>query len=136
MRIETTSGAETEAAGAGLASRLGPGDVVVVRGELGAGKTTLIRGAARALGASGPVTSPTFTLGQLYEAGGFEIAHLDLYRLATLDGEDPGLLDDYVTPERIAFIEWPDIALPQLDRVAAEVRLEHAGGDRRVIDIS
>lgn len=136
MRIETNSGAETEAAGAALAARLGLGDVVLVRGELGAGKTTLIRGAARALGVTGPVTSPTFTLGQLYEATGFEVAHLDLYRLADLDGEDPGILDDYVTPGRIAFVEWPDVALPRLGAVAAEVRMEHAGGDRRVIEIS
>jgi tRNA threonylcarbamoyladenosine biosynthesis protein TsaE len=136
MRIETNSGAETEVAGAGLASGLGPGDVVVVRGDLGAGKTTLIRGAARALGVTGPVTSPTFTLGQLYEARGFEIAHLDMYRLAGLDGEDPGILDDYVTPERLAFVEWPDIALPALGPIAARVRIEHAGGDRRVIEIS
>jgi tRNA threonylcarbamoyladenosine biosynthesis protein TsaE len=135
MRIESSSAAETEAAGAGVASQLGLGDVVVVRGEIGAGKTTLVRGAARALGVTSAVTSPTFTVGQLYEATGFQIAHLDLYRLATIEDEDPGLLDDYVTPERIAFVEWPDAALPELGRITAAVRIEHAGGDRRVIEI-
>src|SRR6478609_5174466 len=77
----TSSAAETEALGAELAERLEPGDVVVVSGEVGAGKTTLIRGACRALGIEGPVTSPTFTIGQRYEGGRLPIAHLDLYRL-------------------------------------------------------
>ena len=96
-----------------------------------------MRGAARALGVAGPVTSPTFTIGQLYRArGGLEIAHIDLYRLSTLDGEDPGLLDDYLTRERIAFVEWPEVAEPALARVAARVRIEHAGGDRRRVEIA
>jgi tRNA threonylcarbamoyladenosine biosynthesis protein TsaE len=137
VHIQTNSAGETEAAAADLAARLEPGDVVLITGDLGAGKTTFVRGAARALGVSGPVTSPTFTIGQLYAAaGGLEIAHLDLYRLDTLEGEDPALLDDYLTPERIAFIEWPGVAEPELTgRVAARVALEHSGGDSRVLEI-
>lgn len=104
--------------------------MVLVSGELGSGKTTFVRGACRALGVTGPVTSPTFTIGQVY-AGPVEVAHLDLYRLESLAGEDPALLDDYLTPERIGFVEWPAIGEPAIDRVAAHVRLEHAGGDRR-----
>jgi tRNA threonylcarbamoyladenosine biosynthesis protein TsaE len=134
MRAETESAADTEAAGAELAARLGPGDVVLVRGELGSGKTTFVRGACRALGVEGPVTSPTFTIGHLYDAG-VEVAHLDLFRLESMAGEDPALLDDYLTPDRIAFVEWPDAALPQIGRIAHRVRLEHAGGDRRMITI-
>jgi tRNA threonylcarbamoyladenosine biosynthesis protein TsaE len=107
---------------------------VVVSGELGSGKTTFVRGACRALGVQGPVTSPTFTIGQLY-AGSVEVAHLDLLRLESLAGEDPALLDDYLTPGRVAFVEWPDVALPELERVAARVRLEHLGGDRRRVTI-
>jgi tRNA threonylcarbamoyladenosine biosynthesis protein TsaE len=76
----TASAAETEALGARIAADLEPGDVVLVRGELGAGKTTLIRGACRALGVEGPITSPTFTIGQRY-AGRIPVSHLDLYRL-------------------------------------------------------
>ncbi|HEU4943955.1 MAG TPA: tRNA (adenosine(37)-N6)-threonylcarbamoyltransferase complex ATPase subunit type 1 TsaE, partial [Solirubrobacterales bacterium] len=91
MKATTESAAETEALGAQLAERLERGDVVVVSGEVGAGKTTLIRGACRALGVEDPVTSPTFTIGQRYEGGGLPIAHLDLYRLEDLDGEDPAL---------------------------------------------
>src|SRR3954468_8679958 len=102
---ETTSPEETEAAGAELAGRLEPGDVVLVSGELGAGKTTFVRGASRALGVDGAVTSPTYTIGQVYAGrDGLEVAHLDLYRLHTLGGEDPALLDDYLTPERIGFV--------------------------------
>jgi tRNA threonylcarbamoyladenosine biosynthesis protein TsaE len=132
--LETRSAEETEAAGAELAERLEPGDVVLVTGELGSGKTTFVRGAARALGVEGPVTSPTFTIGHVLQ-GRLEVAHLDLYRLGTLADEDPALLDDYLTAERVAFVEWPAVAEPELRRVAARVRLEHAGEDRRRITI-
>jgi tRNA threonylcarbamoyladenosine biosynthesis protein TsaE len=133
----TTSAAETEALGAELAERLAPGDVVVLSGEVGAGKTTLIRGACRALGIEGPVTSPTFTIGHRYEGGRMPVSHLDLYRLEDgLDGEDPALLDDYLDPGGVAFVEWPAVAEPRLSghRVLA-VRLGHAGGDRRRIEM-
>jgi tRNA threonylcarbamoyladenosine biosynthesis protein TsaE len=117
-----------------------PGDSVVVSGELGAGKTTFVRGACRALGVEEPVTSPTFTIGQLYVGRGpggrpLEIAHVDLYRLPSLGGEDPALLDDYLTPARIAFVEWPGTALDWIPRIAARVSIEHRGGDRRVIEV-
>ena len=124
---------QTEAAGAQLAASLKPGDVVLVIGEIGAGKTTFVRGAARALGVTKPVTSPTFTLGNRYE-GDPPVAHLDLHRLSSLAGEDPGLLDDYVDAETIAFVEWPEVAESELD-AAVRVRLEHLGGDRRRIEV-
>src|SRR5918997_6474594 len=134
MTVETSSPAETEAAGAELARRLRPGDLVLVSGELGSGKTTFVRGACRALGVEGPITSPTFTIGQVYD-GSPEIAHLDLYRLGSLAAEDPALLEDYVTPDRVVFVEWPAPGEPALERVAARVLLEHLGGDRRRITI-
>ena len=130
----TATPAETEALGAEVGARLRPGDVVLVTGELGSGKTTFVRGAARALGVEGPVTSPTFTIGQVLP-GRVEVAHVDLYRLDSLASEDPALLDDYLTPERVAFVEWPEAAAPAFDRVTARVRLEHLGGDRRQIRI-
>jgi tRNA threonylcarbamoyladenosine biosynthesis protein TsaE len=132
----TSSAEQTESVGARLAERLEPGDVVLVSGELGAGKTTLIRGACRALGVTEPVTSPTFTIGQRY-AGRVPVSHLDLYRLADLGAEDPALLADYIEPGAIAFVEWPEIggAEPTLeasgDVLAIEIR--HAGGDDREI---
>ena len=126
---------ETEELGAELARRLRPGDVVLVAGEVGSGKTTFVRGAARALGVEGPVTSPTFTIGHLLE-GEVEVAHLDLHRLDSLAGEDPALLDDYLGGGRIAFVEWPAVAESSIERPAAVVRLEHAGGDRRRVTIT
>jgi tRNA threonylcarbamoyladenosine biosynthesis protein TsaE len=135
VRCETQTPAETEAIGAELAERLEPGDLVLVAGELGSGKTTFVRGAARALGVTDPVTSPTFTIGQVYGGDALEVAHIDLYRLQSLAGEDPALLDDYLTPERIGFVEWPEIAAPELGRPAARVRIEHLGGDRRAIEV-
>lgn len=136
MRTESGSAAETEALGAELATRLEPGDIVVVSGEVGAGKTTLIRGACRALGIEDPITSPTFTVGQRYEGGRLPIAHLDLYRLEDMEREDPALLDDYLGPGAVAFIEWPALAEPRLvDRHVIAVRLAHAGGDRREIEL-
>lgn len=135
MAERTKSAAETEAVGERLAANLGPGDVVLVSGELGAGKTTLIRGAARALGVSDPVTSPTFTIGQTY-SGRFPVSHLDLYRLADLGQEDPALLEDYLTPESVAFIEWPGAAEPWLERITRRVEIRHAGGNEREIAVS
>lgn len=132
----STGAAETEALGAELAEMIEPGDVVLVSGEVGAGKTTLIRGACRALGVETPVTSPTFTIGQRYEGGRLAIAHLDLYRLESLEVEDPALLDDYLEPGGVAFVEWPAVAVPALtDRRVLAVRLDHAGGDRRKIEM-
>jgi tRNA threonylcarbamoyladenosine biosynthesis protein TsaE len=128
--------AETEAAGAEFAAILAPGDVVVVVGEVGVGKTTFIRGACRALGIEQPVTSPTFTIGQRYEGGRLPVAHLDLYRLDDLEAEDPALLDDYLGSDGVAFVEWPALALPRLDdRRVLAVRLDHLGGDRRRIEM-
>lgn len=133
--FETESPAETEAVGARIAERLEPGDVVLLSGEVGAGKTTMIRGACRALGISGPVTSPTFTIGQRYGGGRMPVSHLDLYRLQTLEGEDPALLDDYLRPEGVAFVEWPDAGEERLDRVAVAVHLAHETEQRRRVEV-
>ena len=102
----TASPAETEALAARLAARLRAGDVVAVSGELGAGKTTFVRGAARALGVAGPVSSPTFTIGHRYEAP-TPVAHLDLYRITGLDAEEWGDLEPYFDGT-VAFVEWPE----------------------------
>jgi tRNA threonylcarbamoyladenosine biosynthesis protein TsaE len=135
-RIVQTSGpGETEALGAELATGLRPGDVVLVRGELGAGKTTLVRGAARALGVRDPVTSPTFGIGHRYRAQRATVSHLDLYRLAGLDSEEPDLLADYLGPERIAFVEWPREDAPDLQGARLVLTIEHGGADKRRIEV-
>jgi tRNA threonylcarbamoyladenosine biosynthesis protein TsaE len=136
-RHDTSDPAQTEALAAELAAGLAAGDVVLVEGELGAGKTTFVRGACRALGVDGVVTSPTFTIGQRYPAK-VPVSHLDLYRVTDLNREDPDLLADYIGPDRIAFVEWPEHAtatIAALSRLAARVVIEHAGGNRRVVRI-
>jgi tRNA threonylcarbamoyladenosine biosynthesis protein TsaE len=137
-RHQTSGPEQTEALGGRLARWLQAGDVVLVSGELGAGKTTFVRGACRALGVTMVVTSPTFTIGQRYPAR-IPVSHLDLFRIGSLEDEDPELLGDYLGPDTIGFVEWPDGEGPQVARfarIAARVRIEHAGGDRREVEIA
>jgi tRNA threonylcarbamoyladenosine biosynthesis protein TsaE len=134
---ESRTAAQTEAIGAEVAQKLVPGDVVLVEGDLGAGKTTFVRGAARALGVTSTVSSPTFTIGQRYEAP-VPVSHVDLFRVADLEAEDPDLLEAYLGPDTIAFVEWPRDAqeeIGRLARVARRVRISHAGGDRRRVEL-
>ncbi|HWT25795.1 MAG TPA: tRNA (adenosine(37)-N6)-threonylcarbamoyltransferase complex ATPase subunit type 1 TsaE [Solirubrobacteraceae bacterium] len=137
--LETQAPEDTERAGADVAATLEPGDVVLVSGDLGAGKTTFVRGALRSLGVDEAVTSPTFVVGVLYEGRRGPLAHLDLYRLAGLDAEDPGLLEPYFGPDTITFVEWPERA--ESDEalggraIARRVTLAHAGGDARRIEV-
>lgn len=127
---------QTEALGAELATSLRAGDVVLVAGEIGAGKTTFVRGACRALGVRAVVTSPTFTIGQRYPAP-VPVSHLDLFRISDLAAEDPDLLADYLGPDTISFVEWPkgEEKVASLARIAQRVSLRHAGGDRRTVEI-
>ena len=135
--VDTSDPAETESLGAELAGSLREGDVVLLRGELGSGKTTLVRGAARALGVTDCVTSPSFSIGHRYRAGDrLTVSHLDLYRLAGLEQEDPALLADYLGAGRIAFVEWPpDAAAHELSGARLRVSLTHRGEDRRRIEV-
>lgn len=132
VRAATGGPEETMALGAGLAGLLGPGDLVLLRGDLGTGKTTLVRGAARALGVEAPVTSPTFTIAQRY-GGRVPLAHLDAYRLSGPDDEELGLALEAVGEDALAFVEWPDALVGGLPPARLTVSLEHAGGDRRLV---
>jgi tRNA threonylcarbamoyladenosine biosynthesis protein TsaE len=137
--LTTTSAAETEALGARLAEDLRPGDLVLVEGEVGSGKTTLVRGAVRALGHAGRVTSPTFTIASRYEDARVPVSHLDLYRLrdAPVDREDLVLLDDELAADRVVFLEWPE-AVPLQDwglSPILRVVLRHTGADRREVEV-
>lgn len=114
-----------------LARVLAPGDVVVLSGEVGVGKTTLVRVAARELGVGEDVTSPTYQLARAYrgerDGGPLAVEHLDLYRLEGLDPYDALDLDEHLRPDAIAFVEWADPALGLLvDPTVVEISHETA----------
>jgi tRNA threonylcarbamoyladenosine biosynthesis protein TsaE len=133
VEVVTASPEETEALAAQLARALGPGDIVAVSGELGAGKTTFVRGAARALGVTGPVSSPTFTIGHRYDAA-IPVAHLDLYRIAGLDPEEWGDLEPYFDGT-VAFVEWPEHGGDWLPEARVVVTLKHVDESHRIVRI-
>jgi len=135
QRFESASPVETERIAAEFAAGLEPGDVVLLRGDLGSGKTTFVRGAARALGVERNVTSPTFAIGNVYDGAAGEIAHVDLYRLDELDVGDAAVLEDFLTDRRVAFVEWPHAELAGVAGLRAAVTLAHGGGDQRSIEI-
>ena len=132
--VQTSSARETEAVAAELARTLEAGDVVTVSGELGTGKTTFVRGACRALGVTGRVTSPTFTIGHRYRGEGVAVSHLDLYRFRDVSAAEWGDLEPYFE-DAIVFVEWPEAGAEALPAARVRVRLRHADGDRRVIEI-
>jgi len=133
VQVVTASPQETERLAARLAARLQPGDVVAVSGDLGSGKTTFVRGAARALGVREPVSSPTFTIGHRYDAP-VPVAHLDLYRLAGIDPEEWADLEPYFDGT-IAFVEWPEHGGEWLPAPRAGVTLTHVDEKRRQVSI-
>jgi tRNA threonylcarbamoyladenosine biosynthesis protein TsaE len=128
------SEAATGAVGESLARTLGAGDVVLLYGDLGAGKTAFVRGLARGLGANpDEVSSPTFTLVQEYAAPAATLYHVDLYRLEPAEIDDIGL-DDLVSGDGIVAIEWADRWPGRPDDVT-EVRIDSDGEERRVIRV-
>ena len=111
--------------------QLRAGDVVAVSGELGSGKTTFVRGACRALGVIGPVTSPTYTIGHRYDAP-VPVSHLDLYRFEGMSDADWGALEPYFD-DAIVFVEWPEAAGASLPAPRLRVRFHHVDETRRLI---
>jgi len=134
LQLASASAGETERIAADLATRLVPGDVVTVSGELGAGKTTFVRGASRALGVTAPVTSPTFTIGHRY-TGSIEVSHLDLYRFSGVTAAEWADLEPYFE-DAVVFVEWPEAGASVLPPARASVTLEHAGADARRVTLS
>ena len=131
IELESASPEETERIAAALAAELVSGDVITVSGELGAGKTTFVRGACRGLGVEGPVTSPTYTVGHLYE-GRLPVSHLDLYRFDGMSDAEWGDLEPYFE-NAVCFVEWPEAGAAGLPEVRAAVRLEHDTPTSRVL---
>ncbi len=128
MRFRTTSAEGTRAVAAALAPLLRPGDVLLLSGDLGAGKTVFTQGLAAALGVAEPVTSPTFALAQRYE-GRMRLHHLDTYRLENLgevlDLDLPELLED----DAVVCIEWGEVVISELPHDFLRLRIELAGPD-------
>jgi tRNA threonylcarbamoyladenosine biosynthesis protein TsaE len=135
VELDSSSPEATERIAAALARSLRRGDVVTVSGELGSGKTTFVRGACRALGVTGPVTSPTFTVGHRYRGDGVEVSHLDLYRFVGLSAAEWGDLEPYFE-DAVAFVEWPEAAAGALPPVRVAVTIRHVGEDTRSLDVS
>ena len=131
----TAGEAETSRIGEELASTLRAGDVVLLYGPLGAGKTAFVRGLARGLGGAGEeVSSPTFTLVQEYTGGTLPLYHVDLYRLETREVDDLGL-DELISGDGVVAIEWADRWSGRPED-AYEVWIEDAGEDRRIVRVS
>ena len=145
IEVASSSPEETERIAARLARNLDVGDVVTVAGELGAGKTTFVRGACRALGVTSPVTSPTYTIGNRYRGGRLRrsaggvggeediyVSHLDLYRFGALSEADWADLEPYFE-DAVAFVEWPEAGARFLPPARAAVRLRLVDAVHRVI---
>jgi tRNA threonylcarbamoyladenosine biosynthesis protein TsaE len=134
MRLWSPDEATTRAIGAALAGVLGPGDVVGLNGDLGAGKTRLVQGAADALGAEGPVLSPTFMLVREYD-GEPPVHHVDAYRLSgPLELEDLGL-EDVLSADAVVFVEWADRVAAALPESWLELILSLGNDDDREIEV-
>jgi len=124
--VTSASAAQTGAVGATIARLVEPGDVIVLTGDLGAGKTTLTRGLAEGLGVATPVTSPTFTLVHEHE-GRVRLVHVDAYRLTHLQEVHDLGFDDYLDGDAVVVIEWGDLLGPLLPLDRLDVDLHYAG---------
>jgi len=126
------SEAEMMALGARLAGELAGGQVITLSGDLGAGKTTLVRGMLRGLGFEGRVKSPSYGLVESYAIGGLEIHHLDLYRLGEPEELDFVGIEELIGEDSVLLIEWPERGRGRLPEPSARIRIEHQGSGRRL----
>lgn len=135
MLIQTHSAEETRALGEKLSGRLQAGDVVVLEGELGAGKSELARGIARGLGVKETVTSPSFTILNVYESGRIPLYHFDWYRLESAEELYELGMDEYLGGDGIAVVEWAERCPEVVPEGSMRIRIEATGEDERIIEI-
>jgi tRNA threonylcarbamoyladenosine biosynthesis protein TsaE len=129
--LNTRSAPETQALGEALASQLLPGDVLVLQGNLGAGKSELARGIARGLGVKGHVPSPSFTIMQLYEDGRLPLYHFDWYRINSAEELFELALDEYLYGGGVSVIEWPDMAWEAVPETHLRIHISITGESGR-----
>ena len=136
IQLSTSSARETQEVASKIAALVEQGDLVLLVGELGAGKTTFVQGFGRALGVNEPITSPTFTLAREYDGERLTMHHLDVYRLEQIDEVLDLALPELLDGPSVTLIEWGDAILPALPGEYLEVRLEYGDGDdERVIGV-
>ena len=135
MTLTTHSAAETRALGERLARQLQPGDVLLLRGRMGAGKSELTRGIARGLGVEGHVVSPTFTIMQLYGDGRLPLYHFDWYRLQGAEELYELSMEEYLLGDGVAVVEWPEMAEDAVPEKRLEIALELRGEDERAMTL-
>lgn len=132
MQQLIASSQEMEDLGASLVKNLRAPAIVYLRGELGTGKTTLVRGALRALGHHGLVKSPTFTIVESYSLAQLDIHHFDLYRISDPEELDFIGIREYFSDSSICFFEWPDQGGSVIPAPTIEIQISHAGDQRKV----
>ena len=130
----TKSAAETRALGEKLAGRLRPGDVLLLEGDLGTGKSELTRGIAKGLGVAETVTSPSFTILNVYESGRCPLYHFDWYRLESSEELYELGMDEYLGGDGIAVVEWPGRCPDAVPESAVRIRMTAAGENERLIE--
>lgn len=135
MRMISQSEAETRDMGIRLAQRLRPGDVVLLSGDLGAGKSVLARGIAGGLGVTETVTSPTFTILNVYESGRTPLYHFDWYRLESEEELYEMGLQEYLGGNGIALVEWPEICAGAIPETCLRVTIRSTGETTREITL-
>lgn len=135
MKYTTETAEETEKLGYNLASKLHGGEVILLNGELGAGKTTFAKGLARGLGISETITSPTFTLLNIYQGKDLKLYHFDMYRLEQGSDADYGFDEYYGLTDRICLIEWT-VALDYFGSKVINVDIDYLSSDKRTIEIT
>jgi len=132
MKKIIRSSGEMEAMGAALVENLTTPAIIYLHGDLGAGKTTLVRGALRRLGHDGLVKSPTFTLVETYSFDTFEAYHYDLYRVSDPEELDYIGIREFCSGSNICFIEWPNLGKPLVPKATMEISIEYVPEGRQI----